>query len=129
MAMTVAFRLAAITPASDEPARVLPPTTTCESFVMPYCSRSEANSISRSSRVTTIISSMYALASNTRSVRARTGMPPMGSMSLSLPSRVDEPAATITAVRNDFLTISCSFLYSAMELPHFPDCGMYSEIS
>ena len=98
--MSVARLLAASTPASEDSARVIPPTTTFVIFVRAYWSRSAAISSRRDVRVTTISSSTAAQFCIACSERTSTGTPPTSIISLSRPIRLDEPAASTTIVQN-----------------------------
>lgn len=98
--MSVARLLAASTPANEDSARVIPPTTTFVIFVRAYWSRSAAISSRRDVRVTTISSSTAAQFCMACSERTSTGTPPTSIISLSRPIRLDEPAASTTIVQN-----------------------------
>ena len=100
MPMSVALLLAASTPASEDSARVMPPTTTLVIFVRPYRSRSAAISSRRDVRVTTMSSSTAAQSCIACSERTSTGTPPTSIISLSRPIRLEEPAARTTIVQN-----------------------------
>ena len=97
MAMSPAAAEHSRTPARDEAMRVPPPVTTHLSFVTPASRAIAATSGIFSLRVTATISSQYALAWNTLSVRSITVMPPSSIASLSSPMRLEEPPATMTA--------------------------------
>ena len=64
-----------------------------------YFFTSSATASSRSSRVTTMISSTSSFSSKARTLRTSTGRPPSAAKILSLPMRCELPAATITAVQ------------------------------
>ena len=115
MPMSVALLLAANTPASEDSARVMPPTTTLVIFVRPYRSRSAAISSRRDVRVTTMSSSTAAQFCIACSERTSTGTPPTSIISLSRPIRLEEPAARTTIVQNGLPTsFALIFPYSAM---------------
>ena len=90
-------------PHSTEWIRSLPPTTTLDTLSKAKALHSWLTSTSRSSRVTTTISSMSSQFWNTRRVRTSTGTSARRVSTLSIPSiRVAEPAATTTAARTVF---------------------------
>ena len=109
------FGFTSRSPANTDSIRVLPPTMILLVLASPASRHNCPTVTSKSSLVTTMISEMEGLLSNTQSVRRSTGISPSGRSTLSSPIRVECPEAATMAVQ-----LSNSFFLCPNRRPKIP---------